>query len=146
MPATPRQMTFTEDDFKERLSYEDLEDGDYIGTLLDVEDVVARTGNEGWKFKFDVKGLPLNSTTWLKGAGGWKVREVFNALGVPVTIETPILTLNPNQLIGRKCVVTVKREAASNGATNDDGTVRFYTNIVRHTPYVADPVADFGTL
>ena len=146
MPATPRQMTFTEDDFKERLSYDDLEDGDYIGTLLDVEDVTARTGNEGWKFKFDVKGLPLSSTTWLKGAGGWKVREVFNALGQPVTIDTPILTLNPNSLVGRKCVVTVKKEPASNGALKDDGTVMVYTNIVRHTPYIADTVADFGTL
>ena len=146
MPATPRQVTFKESDFKERLSYEDLEDGDHEATLLDVEDAVARTGNEGWRFKFDVLGLPIATTVWLKGGGAWKVREVFNALGHPITIETPIDTLNPNELIGRKCVVTTKREPASNGATHDDGTVKVFTNITRHTPFVADPVADFGSL
>jgi hypothetical protein len=146
MPATPQQLTFKESDFKERLSYDDLEDGDHLATLLDVTDCEAKTGNYGWEFKFDIKGLPISSKLWLKGGGGWKVREVFNALGEPVSPDQPIQNLNPNPLVGRQCVVTVKREAASNGATNDDGTPRMYTNITRHTPYVAEPVADFGTL
>jgi len=58
MPATPRQVVFTEDDFKERLSYDDLEDGDYEAFLEDVTDIEANTGNFGWGFKFTVKGLP----------------------------------------------------------------------------------------
>lgn len=146
MPATPRQIAFTEDDYKERLTYDDLEEGDYEAFLEDVTDIEARTGNYGWGFKFQVKGLPLTSRLWLKGGGGWKVREVFNALGQPVAPGTPIAELNPNPLIGRKAVVTIKRKPYSDGQTNDDGTPKTFLEIVRHTPLVADAVADFGDL
>ena len=138
MPATPQAIPFTEEDFEDRLSYADLEDGDHLATLIDVEDARATTGNYGWRFKFDVRGLQLTTTVWLKGGGAWKVREVFNALGDPIAPGERVETLNPNPLIGRTCVVTVKREPASNGATYDDGTVKEFVNIKKHTPYVAE--------
>ncbi len=147
MPATPQSVTFTEDDYKERLSYNDLENGDYEAFLEDVEDVKAKTGNYGWGFKFQIKGLPVTSKLWLKGGGGWKVREVFNALGEPIPPGTDVSTLNPNPLIGRKCVVTLKHEPYSDGQTNDDGTPKTFVNITRHTPLVAtETVADFSEL
>lgn len=146
MPAQIHNVPFKEDDFKERVSYADLEEGDHIATLIDVEDAEASTGNYGWRFVFDVKGLPLNTTVWLRGGGAWKVREVFNALGTPINPGTDTSGLNPNPLIGRKCVVTVKRQPASNGALNDDNTPKMYTNIIRHTPYVAMPASDFESL
>ena len=67
MPASIHNVPFKDDDFKERVSYADLEEGDHIATLLDIEDAEASTGNYGWKFVFDVKGLPLNTTVWLRG-------------------------------------------------------------------------------
>ncbi len=144
MPATPSEITFKESDFKERLSYDELEPGDYEGTLTDVKDAEAKTGNVGWRFIFDVQGLPVSSTVWLKGGGVWKVREVFNALGMPIEPGTEVTTLDPNILIGRMCVVTIVKEA-SKTATNDDGTPRIYTNVSRHTPFVAEPVMDLST-
>jgi hypothetical protein len=146
MPATEHNVTITEKDTEERLSYDDLLAGDYQATLIDVEDAKAQTGNYGWRFAFDVKGLTVKSTVWLKGGGGWKVREVFNALGHPLNPGDNVTADMANALIGRSCVVTVVKEPAHNGATNDDGTPKIYTNISRHTPFVAEAVADFGDL
>ncbi len=70
MPAQEYSTQLVEDDFKERVSYDDLTEGDYEATLTDVEDAQAKTGNYGWRFVFDVKGLPVKSTIWLKGGGG----------------------------------------------------------------------------
>ena len=122
MPATPGAIQFSDDDFKERLSYDDLE-GDYVATLTDVEDIVASTGNPGWAFVFDVKGLPLRSRVYHRGGGLWKIREVFNALGFPLMQDSTPDTLDPNILIGNQCIVTIGKE--------DE-----WTNIMRHTPIV----------
>lgn len=141
MPAKEYATVVTEDDFKERLSYDELVEGDYEATLTDVEDAQAKTGNVGWRFVFDVKGLSVKSTVWLKGGGGWKVREIFNALGTPLQPGQSVTANDANALIGSSCVVTIIKEA-SNTATNADGTPRIYTNISRHTPFVADAVMD----
>lgn len=128
--ATPMKITFTEEDMQERANYDDLE-GDYIATLLDVEDVTAQTGNYGWGFKFDVKGLTVTSKVWLKGGGMWKVREVFNALGQPLPPNQTVVDLDPNPLIGNRCVVTIVQDPRDDG----QGT---WTNISRHTPLVTE--------
>lgn len=141
MPATPRNITLTDADFEERISYDDLEDGDYIADLVDVEDITASsTDNYGWGFVFVVKGLKIKSSVWLKGGGGWKVREVFNALGAPIAPGTDTSKLNPNILIGRRCVVTVKKEPSRKDPNQT------FTNITRHTPLVTDEVPDFSDL
>lgn len=141
MPATPRDITLTEEDFQDRLSYDDLEEGDHVATLVDVTDIEASTtDNYGWGFVFMVKGLKLTSSVWLKGGGGWKVREVFNALGAPLAPGTPTSGLNPNPLVGRTCVVTVKREPSRKDPE------KTYTNITKHTPMVTEEVPDFSDL
>lgn len=128
MSATPFDVEFTDDDFKERADYADLTPGDYEATLLAVEDIVASTGNPGWKFTFQVKGLSLYTRVYHRGGGKWKIREVFNALGVPINAGALIGTLDPNALVGNMCVVTVAKEA------KNDGTDEVWTNISRHTP------------
>lgn len=128
MSATPFRVPFTDEDFAERADYNDLTPGDYEATLLDVEDIVASTGNPGWKFTFQVKGLALYTRVYHQGGGKWKIREVFNALGVPIDAGSMIGTLDPNALIGNMCVVTVAKEA------KNDGTDEVWTNISRHTP------------
>lgn len=139
--ATPIQMEFTEEDFQEAASYDDLLDKeDYIGTLLEVKDIVAGTGNTGWGFVFDVKGLKLTSRVWHKGGGKWKIREVFNALGQPIDPGTNMAFLDPNPLVGNQCVVTIEKEA------KQDAPGEFWTNIGRHTPLVVEEAADFGDL
>lgn len=148
MPATPRAIAFTEEDFKERATYADLEAGDYEATLVDVTDIEASTGNYGWGFEFQVQGLKLTTRVWLKGKGGWKVREVFNALGSPVLPGTELANLNPNELIGRQCVVTVKRVFYRDERVDEETGEKMTTPIITsHTPYVsADSVPDFGDL
>ncbi len=141
MPATEHSTTITEDDTKERLSYDALEPGDYQATLLDVEDATAKTGNYGWRFVFDVKGLPVKSTVWLKGGGGWKVREVFNALGHQLKPGDEVTAAMANSLVGRTCVVTIIKEKSTT-AFHPDGTAKIYTNVSRHTPFVAEPVME----
>ena len=128
--ATPLNMQFTEEDFKEKASYDDLKNNeDYVATLVSVEDAVASTGNTGWAFTFDINGLEIIDRVWHKGGGKWKIREVFNALGEPVGPGQEATFLDPNPLVGRQCVVTIKKEPRQDG----DG---FWTNIGRHTPYV----------
>ena len=146
MPATPREVTFSEEDFKERLTYDDMTPGDYRATLIDVEDAEASTGNYGWAFKFQVQGLTLTSRVWLMGRAGWKVREVFNALGAPVSPGTELSNLDPNSLVGRSCVVTVERRPYHDERKDEEGNLLTFVDIKRHTPMVSEDVADFGDL
>jgi hypothetical protein len=144
MPATPASVSFGEE--KENQSYDDLEEKDYLATLIDVEDTVAGTGNVGWAFKFQVTGLTLTTKVWLKGGGTWRVRQMFNALGQPVAPGERVEALNPNPLIGRQAVITLKRKPYFDGRLNDDGTPKTFIDIDKVTPYVAEPVADFSDL
>ena len=134
MPASVSNIEFEDSDFEERASYDDLL-GDYVATCTDVEDIVAGTGNPGWAFTFMVKGLPVKTRVYHRGGGKWKIREVFNALGFPITPDAAIGSLDPNLLIGKTCVVTIVKE------DKDDGTNEQWTNISRHTPLVGDAVA-----
>jgi len=140
MSATPSQIQFTDDDFKERLSYDDLTPGDYEATCIDVEDIVASTGNPGWKFTFQVKGLSVYTRVYHNGGGKWKIREVFNALGVPIEPGAQLGALDPNALVGNNCVVTIVKEDRDDG---DDGQ---WTNISRHTPLVTAVSSDVTEL
>lgn len=139
--ATPMQIEFSDEDLAPASSYDDLKDKeDYIATLTEVKDIEASTGNVGWGFVFTVEGLPMTSRIWLKGGGKWKVREVFNALGQPLSPDENISFLDPNPLVGRQCVVTIAKEA------KNDGSGEFWTNIGRHTPYVVEEATSFGDL
>ena len=117
MTATPSNIQFEDSDFEERASYDDLL-GDYVATCTGVEDIVAGTGNPGWAFTFMVKGLPLTSRVYHRGGGKWKIREVFNALGFPITPDAALGSLDPNLLIGKTCVVTIVKEDKGDG-TNE---------------------------
>ena len=132
--ATPAQISFSEEDFKEAASYDELETGqDYTATLTSVEDIVATsTGNPGWGFKFNVKGLTMTTRVYHRGGGKWKIREVFNALGHPIGPGEAINFLDPNVLVGSQCVVTISRE------DKNDGSGEQWVNIGRHTPLVTD--------
>ncbi len=140
MTATPAAIPFEDKDFEERLTYEELTAGDYEGTCTDVEDIVAGTGNPGWKFTIQVKGLPLYTRVYHEGGGKWKIREVFNALGFPIAPGAAVGALDPNALIGNRCVVTVVKEA------KDDDSGEFWTNISRHTPLVTSVSSDVTEL
>jgi hypothetical protein len=147
MPATPRTIQFSEDDFKERLSYDDLAAGDYEATLIEVEDIEASTtDNYGWGFVFQIKGLKLTSRVWLRGGGGWKVRQVFNALGQSIPEGALPRDLNPNPLIGKSCVVSVVRKPYRDGRVDDEGNAKTFVDIANHTPMVSEAVADFTDL
>ena len=135
MPATPAAIPFEDKDFEERTSYDDLTPGDYEATCIDVEDIVAGTGNPGWKFTFQVKGLSVYTRVYHQGGGKWKIREVFNALGVPIDAGAQIGALDPNALVGNSCVVTIVKEDRTEGEGQ-------WTNISRHTPLVTSVSSD----
>ncbi len=140
MPATPQTITFSEEDLKERASYDDIEEGEYEATLIDVEDIQANSGNYGWGFKFQVKGLTFTTSLWLKGGGGWKIREVFNALGSPLAPGQTTANLNPNPLVGRSCVVTLKKVPSRKDPEKS------FLEITKHVPYVKADVPDLSDL
>lgn len=134
--ATPAQIQFEDKDLTDRASYEDLQHGeDYLATLISVEDIVARSGNPGWAFNFQVNGLPLTTRVYHLGGGKWKIREVFNALGQPINPGDEIGVLDPDSLVGNVCVVTIAKELRD----ETDPSQGYWTNIGRHTPYVTEP-------
>ena len=139
--ATPMNIPFTEEDFQNAASYDDLKHNeDYEATLLEVNDATASTGNTGWAFVFSVKGLKMTTRVWHSGGGKWKIREVFNALGQPIAPGESMQFLDPNSLVGNSCVVTIVKE------DKGDGSGEQWTNIGRHTPLVTEDTTDFASL
>ena len=144
MSATPQQVTFEAKDFEDRGDYSDLLDGeDYIGLLEKVDDAQAKTGNYGWEFTFSVKGLPLKDRVWLRGGGGWRVRQMFHALGQPIDPGTDVTTLDPNPLVGNQCVVTIEKTLRDPDLGAEGG---YWTNIKKVTPLATEEAVDFGDL
>lgn len=133
--ATPRTLTLTEEDLKPRASYDDFEDGEYVGTLTAVEDINATTtDNTGWKWIFQVQGLDFNIVTWLKGGGLWKVNEVLNAFGD--ALEEGTARVDPTRHIGKQATVIIKTDPDSD---------RGFQNVTRVLPVAEKPeLSDFA--
>lgn len=106
-------FTFTEDDLSGGASYDDFEPGEYVGTLVAIKDVQAKTGNTGLRWEFQVQGLTFSTTTWLKGGGGWKLAEVLRGLGKGIEPGQAV-RVNPPELIGKNAMLKIGYDASSN--------------------------------
>ena len=128
--ATPRTLELTEEDLKPRFDYASFEDGEYVGTLVDVEDIEAnKTDNYGWKWFFQVEGLNFGIVTWLKGGGLWKVNEVLNAFGS--SLEEGTSRIDPTRFVGMEATVIIATDPSS-----DQG----YKNVARVLPIAEKPI------
>lgn len=86
--ATAQQFEITEKDLAGLKSYDDLETpGDYEATLTEVEDYDKRDdgGSYGWKWTFEVEGLPFSEWTSFSPNARWKLLEILSAFGVEIT-------------------------------------------------------------
>jgi hypothetical protein len=111
--------------------YAPFEEGEYIGTLVDVE---VRQGPQGeyWSWKFgklfaadDPEQTEAPGYLWLNtslsDAAAWKLQEVFTAFNVPSSTDT-------DELIGEQCrLIVVQREITKGSRMgqigNDIGSV-----------------------
>ena len=113
MTASPMSFTFTEDDTSSsggggNASYAALEPGDYVGTLVKVEnyDYSDRGKSKGWIWHYKVEGLDFKDWTAFSQAARWKVAQVLEAFGIPVEAGLPV-EIDPNQFIGLDVGVTI---------------------------------------
>lgn len=110
----------------ESLSSEPLPVGIYICVLK--EEVTSENGKKGvyWKWTFEVaegehKGRKLWTNTSLSESALWKLKEVFDAFGVPTTTDT-------DTLIGQRVKIMVDQELI--GAGPREGEMGHYVKQV----------------
>jgi hypothetical protein len=90
-----------------------LENGVYEVILKEVE---ARPGKVApvWSWRFEVapgqkgEGRTLYTNTSLSEAADWKLKEAFNAFGVPATTDTDLI-------LGQRCKALVYKSIAQGG-------------------------------
>lgn len=99
-------LDFTEEDLSPSGNYADFEAGDYRGVLTEVKDAKANSGNVGYKWVFQVNGLPFDITTWLKGGGLWKLNEVISAMGGTLVKGD----FDPNLYVGSEAGVKIGKD------------------------------------
>lgn len=109
MSAETFTLDITEDDLIQTGLYDDFTPGDYEGILVAVKDAKAASGNFGWKWVFQVKGLNFDITTWLKGGGLWKLGEVMASMGGELKPGSG-QTLDPNLYIGSRAGVKIGKD------------------------------------
>lgn len=114
MPTLPENVR-SDVENAEGGDFEALPEGKYIASLMEVE---AREGKKApyWSWTFEVqepeehKGRRLWMNTSLSKAAAWKMKEVFDAFGVPVDTDTDEICGNLVTLtVGRKIIDGGKR-------------------------------------
>ena len=98
-------------DFSSIPSREPLDEGVYSLTIAKVEETTSSTGNPMLKVEFDVNGVDGNRKLWdnfvLIDKCLWKVKELFDALGID-TAE--IVEMDPVELVGLEVMAKVIQE------------------------------------
>jgi hypothetical protein len=117
-----KTIRIAEDDLKGSAKF-DLEPGDYEGKILSVKDHVSATGNEGWVWEIEVKGVTFKMWTMFTQSSKWKMIEVMKALKIDVAEGD--IAFNPNDYIGAYVGVELDKEEDSE-----------YLNISRTFPTV----------
>jgi len=123
-------VTFTEDDLEAKTSYDEFKPGEYEGTLVDVRDAKASSGNTGLRWVFQVDGLEFSITTWNQGKGGWKLAEVLRGLGEHIEPGKPVRVVPP-RMLGRRATVKIGYDKSAN---RDD-----FLTVLRVMPAAVEP-------
>ncbi len=126
-----KKIIIAEDDLKGSAKF-DLEAGDYEGKIVSVKDHLSESGNEGWVWEIEVKGVNFKMWTMFTKNSKWKMIEVMKALKIDVSAgET---SFDPNKYIGNFIGVELDKEEGSE-----------YLNIVKTFPTVGSAKVENDT-
>ena len=106
-------------DFSSVPSREPLEEGIYHLSIAKVEETTSSTGNPMLKVEFDVLGVEGNRKLWdnyvLIDKCLWKVKELFDALGVDTS---NLVEMDVTELVGMEVQAKVIQETYNGDIVN----------------------------
>ena len=106
-------------DFSSVPSREPLEEGVYHLQIAKVEETNSSTGNPMLKVEFDVLGVEGNRKLWdnyvLIDKCLWKVKELFDALGIDTSA---LVEMDVNELVGLEVQAKVIQETYNGDIMN----------------------------
>lgn len=106
-------------DFSSVPSREPLEEGVYSLTIAKAEETTSSTGNPMLKIEYDVNDVEGNRKLWdnyvLIDKCMWKLKELFDALGVDTT---EIVTMDIDELVGMQVNAKVIQELYNGDVVN----------------------------
>ena len=106
-------------DFSSVPSREPLEEGVYHLSIAKVEETTSSTGNPMLKVEFDVLGVEGNRKLWdnyvLIDKCLWKVKELFDALGVDTS---NLVEMDVTELVGMEVQAKVIQETYNGDIVN----------------------------
>jgi len=94
-----KKISLTTDDISGNGGANQITPGDYEATIVEVEDHVAQSGNEGWKWTVQVGRLKLRTFTMFTANAKWKLVELMGALGIPM--QEGEISFNPQDYVGK---------------------------------------------
>lgn len=109
MPASKKVMDFTNVKESGNFRPRHKPEGDYIATVVDVEDATSNSGNEQWVFAVKLSGDERSLYPVYCGQDdkqAWKIRKMFVGAGVPVPKKR--VMVDPNKLVGKTLGVTLE--------------------------------------
>ena len=106
-------------DFSSVPSREPLEEGIYSLTISKVEETTSSTGNPMLKVEYDVNGVDGNRKLWdnyvLIDKCLWKVKELFDALGIDTSA---LVEMDVHELVGLQVQAKVIQETYNGDSMN----------------------------
>ena len=106
-------------DFSSVPSREPLEEGVYHLSIAKVEETTSSTGNPMLKVEFDVLGVEGDRKLWdnyvLIDKCLWKVKELFDALGIDTSA---LVEMDINELVGLEVQAKVIQETYNGDIMN----------------------------
>lgn len=106
-------------DFSSVPSREPLEEGVYHLQIAKVEETISSTGNPMLKVEYDVLGVEGNRKLWdnyvLIDKCLWKVKELFDALGIDTSA---LVEMDVNELVGLEVQAKVIQETYNGDIMN----------------------------
>lgn len=99
MTVQAKKISLTSDDISGNGGANQITPGDYEATIIEVEDHVAQSGNDGWKWTVQVGRLKLRTFTMFTPNAKWKLVELMGALGIPM--QEGEVSFNPQDYVGK---------------------------------------------
>jgi hypothetical protein len=99
MTVKAKKISLTSDDISGNGGANQITPGDYEAAIVAVEDHVAQSGNEGWKWTVQVGKLKLFTFTMFTKNAKWKLVELMGALGIPM--QEGEISFNPQDYVGK---------------------------------------------
>lgn len=106
-------------DFSSVPSREPLDEGVYDLTIAKIEETTSSTGNPMLKFEYDVNGVEGKRKLWdnyvLIDKCLWKVKELFDALGIDTS---ELVEIDVSELLGMQVKAKVVQETYNGDIVN----------------------------